>query len=47
MNPWDYARMYNSLARIVGWDLLQPAESAHESNKEYRPINRMILPFLF
>lgn len=46
MSACDLARMYNSLARFVGWDLIQPADSPRESGKEYRPVKRMIFPFL-
>ena len=46
MSACDLARMYNSLARFVGWDLIQPSDSPHESGKEYRPCKCLIYPFL-
>ena len=47
MRPCDFAWGYNSLARFLGWELLHPIDSPYESNKEYRPLKRVILPFLF
>ena len=47
MSPRDFAWGYNNLARFLGWELLHPVDSPYESNKEYRPLKRVILPFLF
>jgi hypothetical protein len=46
MSAWDIARMYNSLARFVGWDLIQPIDAPRESNKKYKPAAGLIFPFL-
>ena len=46
MSAWDIARMYNSLARFVGWDLIPPIDAPRESNKKYKPAVGLIFPFL-
>ena len=42
----DILRMYNSLARFAGWEILYSKDSPHESNKEYRRSKHMIISFL-
>ena len=42
----DILRMYNSLARFAGLEILHSIDSPCESNKEYHKSNFMIFPFL-
>ena len=46
MNKDDVLRMYNSLARFAGLEILHSIDSPRESNKEYHKSNFMIFPFL-
>ena len=46
MNKDDVLRMYNSLARFAGWEILHSIDSPCESNKEYHKARFMIFPFL-
>ena len=47
MKVEDYIRMYNELARWIGWNPIDRVDAPHEKGKTYKQVKINTLPFLF